>query len=439
MDAFSVLNVDMVSLPLVIILSAVLLPILLEERFKFITTFLGLTLGVVLSFASQPIVKSFTAASDSWENNAAFVSMIIFLIVSIFIFSNNIAHKIFVTLLLYLNYVFISDSALAIMKISIAPQGGSVSSFVINGSYILFSLVIAILLVNPLKFFYRREVSYTSIVCCVLVVIGIIFSDGIFNEFFKIDSSALRFYPTLFIYLMLVFCLRSVFTAAKYRIKDNEQLHESEMDRLFADNFDVMLACAERIEQDRVKREKELLGIRKLLETEDKDKVFEYVTMLLKKLKKQKSKFAYGNNPYISSVIAAKADVAAAENIFVDGNIEINDIDIDIHELCMIVDELLTALILDSRNENKEEKFIRLTGIDTDKKLVLEAVSSFNEVEKTKITKRSLYDFIKILFEKKETRVDNFARIKKYVAEHSGSLNISAADGEKITRIEINF
>ena len=161
--------------------------------------------------------------------------------------------------------------------------------------------------------------------------------------------------------------------------------------------------------------------------------------MLLRKLKKQKNKFAYCNNPYVSSIIAAKADVAATEKIFIDGNIEINDTDIEIHELCMIIDELLNALIIDCRNDDDSEKFIRLNGIDSDRKLVLEAVSSFNDVDKTKIMKKTLYGFVSFLFEKKGRSVDHFARIKKYVSEHSGSLNISAAEGEKITRIEINF
>ena len=429
----------MLSLPLVFISSAVLFTILLEERFKFITTFLGMTVAVLLSLALQPAVKSITAATDSWENNAVMLASFVFLVVSAFIFSNNIVHKIFVSLLMYLNYIFISDAAVGVMSVSLMPQGDVFPSLTANLIYVFFTVILIIILVNPLKFFYRREISYTSIICSLLLLLGISFSNGLVNDFFKVENISLKFYPTLFIYLVIIFVLNACYSAARYRIKDENQLHESEIDRLFADNFDVMLACAEKSENDRTRREKELLGIRKLLETEDKEKVFEFVTMLLRKLKKQKNKFAYCNNPYVSSIIAAKADVAATEKIFIDGNIEINDTDIEIHELCMIIDELLNALIIDCRNDDDSEKFIRLNGIDSDRKLVLEAVSSFNDVDKTKIMKKTLYGFVSFLFEKKGRSVDHFARIKKYVSEHSGSLNISAAEGEKITRIEINF
>ena len=113
----------MLSLPLVFISSAVLFTILLEERFKFITTFLGMTVAVLLSLALQPAVKSITAATDSWENNAVVLASFVFLVVSAFIFSNNIVHKIFVSLLMYLNYVFISDAAVGVMSVSLMPQG----------------------------------------------------------------------------------------------------------------------------------------------------------------------------------------------------------------------------------------------------------------------------------------------------------------------------
>jgi len=433
------LKFKMVSLPLVIILSAVMLPILLEERFKFITTLLFMGLGVVLSFISQPIVKSVTADTSSWENNALIVSLFIYLIISAFIFSNNIVHKIFIVLLLYLNYVFISDAVISLMTLSIMPQGGLIPGFTANGLFVLFSVVIAILLVNPMKYFYRREVSYSAVIMCLLVLFGVSLSGGMLCEIIKIDSVNLKVFPTFFIYVMIIFAARSMYSAAKYRVKDSEQIHESEMDIMYADNFDVMLACAENLEAGRVRREKELLGIRKLLETEEKEKVYEYVTILLKKLKKQKSKFAYCNNPYISTIIAAKADVASADKIFIDGNIEINDVNIEINELCMIVDELLTALINDCRSDKEGEKYIRLNGMDSEGKLVLEAVSSYNDVKKVKLLKNTIYDFGRSLCEKKENRVDPFARIKKYVSEHSGNMNISVAEGEKITRIELNF
>ena len=42
----------------------------------------------------------------------------------------------------------------------------------------------------------------------------------------------------------------------------------------------------------------------------------------------------------------------------------------------MIIDELLSALIIDCRNDDDSEKFIRLNGIDSDRKLVLEAVNA---------------------------------------------------------------
>lgn len=398
-----------------------------------------MALAVILSFASEPVVKSVTAATDSWENNAVAVSAFIFLIVSAFCFSNNIVHKIFCALLMYFNYMFVGEAAVGLMSISLMPQGDVYPLISANLIYVFFTVIIIILLVNPFKYFYRREVSYTSVICSLSVVTGIILASGAFNEFFKIESVALKFYPALIIYLILIFVMNASYSAAVYRIKDEKQLHESEIDMLFADNFDVMLCSAENAEQHRARREKELLGIRKLLENEDKEKVYDYVTMLLKKLKKQKNKFDYCNNPYISSIIACKADVAANEKIFIDGNIEINDTEIEIHELCMIVDELLTALIKDCRSYDDSEKFIRLNGIDTEKKFVLEAVSSFNYTPKTKLFKNTLYDFVKALFEKKERSTDNFARIKKYVSEHSGSLNISTSEGEKITRIEINF
>lgn len=427
----------MFSLPIIFICNAVLFVMILEERFKTVTTLLITAAALALSFLSRGVISGIFTEPATIASTAQIVSVLWFLLASVIASPNNIAHKLFVALVLITNYRFIPDFGTVLL--SKLPNGGAgvMGMLLGNGLYILCSLIVMALLIRPFHYFYRRPVSPTDIGVCILQAFACSSAGGSANEFFEADSFALRFFVTLLLYAMSVFVVRSAYSGARYKAKDIFKSSENEILNIRADSINSMVINVESFRQARDDVSFAFEKIQSLAEENRTEEISAYAGEAIASGEKAVLLERYCDDPYINAVVATKAADAADKGIDLDCSISMGDMNIRLIEVCILINDLLTWAIKNSEKSDGD-KFVRLNVLPAKDQLTVELVHSIKTEAKEKFTARTLGSYVKGIF-RPEPEADELRSVKDIVEKHSGRMNISETAGTSITRLGIYY
>ncbi len=427
----------MFSLSIIFICNAVLFVMILEERFKTVTTLCIAAAALLLSFISKSVISGILTEPTAIASTAQTFSVFWFLLASVVSSPNNIAQKLFVGLVLLTNYRFIPDCT--VMLLSKLPDGGAgiVGMLLGNGLYVLCSLIVMALLIRPLHYFYRRPVSFADIGVCLLQALACASAEGGANKFFEAESFALRFFVTLLIYVIVFFVIRSSYSSARYKAKDIFKSSENEILNIRADSINSMVINVESFRQSRDDVAFAFEKIQSLAEEGRTEEISAYAGEAIAAGERAVLLENYSDNPYINAVVATKAADAADKGVELDCSISLGDMNIRLIEVCILVNDLLTWAIKHSEKA-EEDKFVRLNVMPAKNQLTLEVVHSIVKETKEKFTARTLGSYVKNFF-RPEPEADELRSVKDIVEKHSGRMNISEADGTSITRIGIYY
>lgn len=427
----------MFSLPIIFICNAVLFVMILEERFKTITTLCITAAALLLSFLSRGVISGIFTDPAAIASVSQLVSVIWFLLASVVASPNNIAQKLFTALVLITNYRFIPDFGTVL--ISKLPGGGAgITGMLLgNGLYILCSLIVMALLIRPFHYFYRRPVSVTDIGVCILQVLACSCAGGGVNSFFSADAFSLRFFATLILYIMSVFVIRSAYSGARYKAKDIFKASENEILNIRADSVNSMVINVESFRQARDDISFAFEKIQSLAEENRTEEISAYAGEAIASGEKAVLLERYCDDPYINAVVATKAADAMDKGVELDCSISLGDMNIRLIEVCILVNDLLTWAIKNSEKA-EGEKFVRLNVLPAKDQLTVEVVNSIKPEVKEKFTARTLGSYVKNIF-RPEPEADELRSVKDIVEKHSGRMNISETKGTSITRLGIYY
>lgn len=427
----------MFSLPIIFLCNALLFVMILEERFKTVTTLLITAAALVLSFISRGVISGIFTDPAAISSTAQIVSVLWFLLASVIASPNNIAHKLFVAIALITNYRFIPDFGAVVLSKLPGSGAGMMGMLLGNGLYILCSLIVMALLTRPFHYFYRRPVSPTDVGVCILMAFACSSAAGGANEFFEADSFALRFFVTLLLYIMAVFVIRSAYSGARYKAKDIFKSSENEILNIRADSINSMVINVESFRQARDDVSFAFEKIQTLADEKRTDEISAYAAEAISAGESAVLLDHYCDDPYINAVVATKTADAADKGIELDCSIALGDMNIRLIEVCILVNDLLSWAIKNSE-KSEGEKFVRLNVLPAKDQLTLELVHSIKPEDKEKFTARTLGSYVKTFF-RPEPDADELRSVKDIVEKHSGRMNISETRGTSITRLGIYY
>ncbi|MDO4460223.1 MAG: hypothetical protein Q4C42_09170, partial [Clostridia bacterium] len=414
--------------------------LLLEERFKTLTTLCITAIALVASFITSGVVGSMVPDPQGAASLSNMLCVFWLFVASIFSSSNNIAQKIFAGLLLITDYVVLNDVGTVMLgSLPINPTGFSGLLFG-NLLYILFTLIITALFIKPLRYLYRRMISPYSIGLCLLQGLTWYVADGGLNNFLGVDDFNIRFVSVFVLYALIVFIARSVYGAARFKARDNEYASEAVINQVRAESYNSMVVNVESYKATKKNVVYAMTKLGSLAEQGRNKEIISYVSKFNDNPGTSPLLETYSENPYINALVATKAADAASKGIRVESNISIGDSRVKVIELCMLIDDVLTWTINDAGNSEEEDRFVRINVIPAKGQLAIETVHSTGEkAHNEKFHNRTFGSFFENAFELKDKSVEDLRNVREITQKHSGRISISKAGNTTITRIGINY
>lgn len=424
----------MFSLPIIFLVNAVTFVLILEERFKTVTTLCVTAAALLLSFITNIISGNLLIDPAISAETANMLSIFWLLLASVFTSSNNIVHKIYTGLVLLTNYIFFTD----FISVLLAKRTGMLGILLCNGIYILLSLVVIAALLKPMHYFCRRGVSFYNIGICLMQVLALYVAKGGANSFFGTDSFSMRFFITLIIYLFTIFSIRGAYGCARFKAKDIYRAADNDILNVRADSFNNMLVNVESYKNARSNVIYAFDKLDNLAKKGRTEEISEFVSRAEADNTSPLLQF-YSENPYINAVVATKAAEAYDNDIYLESNISIGETKFKTIEICIVLNDILTWAINDSKTASGD-KSIRLNVLPAKNQLTIETVhSSGTSEEEEKFTSKTFGSYVKALFEEESENNDQLKSVKHIVEKYSGHINISETDSTTITRIGINY
>ena len=226
-------------LPVVFLCNALLLLTVLNSRFRLLAEAIVsggvFVLSILLNLLLSP---AFNDATGQFGNG---MNVLLLLVAAVFLYTNNLAQKLSLSLLMICNYAFLLPVTTTLLK-ALPFAGDGIWSAVIGGLlYIVLTFLSFMTLAHPFRYFAQRGVSVLSVGLCVSLTICLFCANGILPAFFGLNSVTQRLILTAALYLVLAFTVRAAFNAAKYQENACTAEHREQLLGAEADYFRAMV------------------------------------------------------------------------------------------------------------------------------------------------------------------------------------------------------
>ena len=426
----------MLNLPVVFLCNTLLFMMVLNSRFRMVTTTIVSAAAYILSL----ILNAFlTPAFNSTTGHIGVaVNVFLLLAAAVFLYTNNLVQKLFIAILLCCNYAFLLPVTEQLL--GVLPFGGSGFGAVITGAvvYVFYSFLSMMTFVRPFHYFVNRGVSMLSIGLCIAQLLCWFTADGHLTTLLGVDAFAPRFFLTLFIYIIIAFATRAAYNAAKYKEYESRADFRDALLHAEADYFNAMVGNVTNAKTARdhhnfviseiagYAREGNCDGVLNTIadETSLRDPLLEF----------------YSENPYVNAVVAAKAAYANHCGVRLESNVELGATHLKTIEFCVILNDVLSHAIESAERSHAEDKRVRMTVLPVEDRITFEAVYSAPVKTKRRVslTASSITSIVKSLLEPKTDDGLKLEAVRGIIERCSGTMNLSAAGGSEILRIVIN-
>ena len=441
----------MINFAIIFLCNTLLHLFLLEDRYPVATTMLVSAVSYVISvFLMWPI--SVLAAGTGYAQSISILANFIILFASSqIIYKNNIAHKLYLSVLCLSNYYFLyffCDSLLGMIPFQTAGNFANVFSAVIC---LLFYLLIGMSLYKALHYFSDRSSSGFMMIIIVIQLIPCVVLSGMLNFMFGSYLLTGKLVACILIYMIVIFSFRSVYTAAKFREETNREFTKKHLFRNQTDRFIEVYALTH--EHQRICREQEY--VLDAITLMVKDDVADKIPMFIKNQRSNQGESiflkSYHENPYLNAILMSYAAYSKENNINFETNVNIGDKRFPISEICIMTNEILTKACQEAKNSESDGR-VRYSVSPAKETLRIEVVYSFAH--------RSAFDdiyssgrrsnhgsfslsgmFSGLLTDSPKRAVAgvDLEQTRELVEKYSGSMDVSSTDNDIIIRISLYY
>lgn len=433
----------MVYFPIVFICICGLFLTLLRDRYRFWTTLAVMAVAYILALILSGAVKDrFDGPVLSWQAPCA-VGIGLFLLASVFIHTNNLLQKLYVSALCITNFAYcllFIPLFLGVMPFSTAGAMGGFLSVLLM---LLVYLVLGLCLYRPLQRFSERGPSLFLGGMLVLTLFLYLLCLGKLDGLFGIETPTRRLLLATGTYCTIIFGFRSVYQAGRWQAQDVSQMVRDRMYEMKSGDFMDMLAAVREVRAAQRTGEYALDTISQLLMDEQTPEIPDYIDMVKQNARHTPILARYHENPYLNAVIATKAAYAAQNDVDFQCNASQADAPLKTVELCILVNEMLTRACSDAIAFDGQRR-VRFTAIPAENSLRLEAVYSGSLPEKRRFdpTGKKFTDLLAWLFDdtpQADTELKGLSNTAEIVLAHSGSLTVSGTQEEVILQAMMRF
>lgn len=439
----------MTSFIIVLLCSAGLFAALMQDRFRFWTTLAVEGIALLVGLLAGALARRVVSDPAMGALVSCWAGAVLLFGASLVIHRNNILQKLFVlllcpTCLLYAE-VFLPQ-LLGLLPIHTAGVAGGVLSAVFT---ILLFLLMGLCLYRPFHHFSDRSPSFFLGGMCVLLCLVYLICSGRADFFFSADPLAGRLLFSTLLFLLMVFCFRSVYQAGRFRAGVAEEANrQNSLDRGSAD-FGDLLAAVQEVHAAQKQGEYALDTIAVMLQDGVPEQVPAYIYMAKHTAAQAPVLRQYHENPYLNGVIATKAAFAAQNGIDFQCNAATGNVPLKTSELCMLFHEMLGRACRDALAYTGEApRHVRFTAIPGEDSLRLEAVYAADPPPASPSFKlgalkgQKLSDVLQWFFDDRaedESDLSGLENTAETVMLHSGRLTLSNTPEEAILLAEMRF
>ena len=367
----------------------------------------------------------------------------IFLLASLFIFTNNPLHKIFLFVLCMANFSYaqlLLPLFIGVLPFSAAGVPGAVIS---AAGVILLNLLAGFCLYRPLQRFRDRGSSWFITGMTLALLLQFLLCIGKLNLILGAPSPYRRLVLATALYAVVVFCFRSVYHAGRFQMETALQEARKKMIEMESVDYMDLLAAVREVRAAQKGGEYALDTIAQLMREDQVEKIPVYINMTRHNALDNPILANYHDNPYLNAIIAVKAAFAAQNQIDFQCNAATGDLPFTTAELCIMVNEFLTRGCTEAAAFEGQRK-LRFTAIPGEDSLRLEAVysGSLPQKEKFSFKGKKLTDLLSWLFDDspyEATQLRGLENTAEIALSHSGSLTVAGAGDEVILRAKLRY
>lgn len=436
----------MVYMSIAYICTSVLFYILLEQKYKFITSAVVYILAFFVGLIAVQISSVFIGSETYFEPLSIVIHGSIMYIASLFMSSNNPAAKLFLLPLSLSNFVFMKlfiEYTIGLMPIDVSGFVAGVYSLLI---FILFYLLIGICFYRYFHYFSDRDISGFDIATFLMQFIPFLFSYGLLDFTFKAHFLAGRIIMSFLSYIFIIFCFRSVYHGAKFRERSFSDSSYDRMVNLQSSVFTDMQTRINELSDETAQNEFALDSISIMMIDGQFKNVDKYIAAKKQTHSDSPLLSAYHENKYVNAVLATNSAYAKSLDINFESNVGYDGTFLKVSEFCIIANELLKKGIGIASTAEGERR-IRLTSTAIDGNLNIEVIYSKPAAVTTEtavnpkaivetLTKKGAKEIISYLFDDSSNIVEGLENTEAIVDRYSGYLNISSTDTDTIIKVE---
>lgn len=426
----------MLNLPVVFLCNTIVFMTVLNNRFRIITSGIISGAAYILSLIVHLLISpAFPAGSDYISVS---IHAFILLLAAVFLYTNNLAQKIFMAILVVCNYVFLCPVTEQVLGVLPFGSTGFGAVFIGIILYLFFSFLSILTFLRPMHYFANRSISTLSVGLCFAQVLCLFAANGKITGVFGISSFAPRFFLTLFFYMVIAFTVRAAYNAAKYKEYENRIDFRDALLHAEADYFNAMVGNVTNAKTARDHYSYVMNEITQYAHQGNCEGVLNTIAdegELHDPLLTE-----YSENIYINAVVAAKAAYAKHCGIHLESNIELGTARLKTIEFCLILNDTLAYAIDCAGQSASEDKTVRMTVLPVENRITFEAVYSAPKKNKkrTSLSTQSINTLIASLFEPKREDELPLENVRGIIERCSGTMKLSAAGNAEILRIVIN-
>ncbi len=426
----------MLCLPLVFLCNMILFATVLNSRFRMLTTGIVSLATFALSLILNAALSPAFSTSPGAAGNA--INVFLLLVASVFLFTNNLAHKLFVAIMLCCNYAFlapVTEQVLGVLPFGNSGFGAIVTACVI---YIFYSFLSMITFVRPFQYFANRGISTLSVGLCLLQLLCWLAANGTVTGRLGVETFAPQFFLSLLIYVIIAFSVRAAYNAAKFKEYESRADFREALLHAEADYFNAMVG---NVTNAKTARDHHSFVINEIAENAKKGNCEGVLnTIADETLLRDPLLEFYSENPYINAVVAGRAAWAHHCGVRLESNVELGATHLKTIEFCVILNDVLSHAIERAEQSHAEDKRVRMTVLPVEDRITFEAVYSAPVAVKRRIplTAGSVSSVVKSLLEPKTDSTPKLEAVRGIIERSSGTMSLSYAGGSEILRIVIN-
>lgn len=438
----------MTSFIIVLICSAGLFATLMQDRFRFWTTLCVGGTAFLLALVGGVLVRRVVEDPATAALLSCWAGAALLFAASLVIHGNNIVQKLFVLLLCPVCFLYAEvflPQLLGLMPFHTAGVMGGVLTVAFT---LLFYLFMGLCLYRPFHHFSDRGPSFFMGGMCILLCLVYLICTGEADLFFPANPPAGRLLFSSLLFVVMIFCFRSVYQAGRFRAAVSEEACRQKLLHRGSEDFGDLLAAVQEVRSAWKKGEYALDTVSVMLQDGVTEQIPAYIYMAKHTAAQAPILMQYHENPYLNGVIAAKAAFAGQNGIDFQCNAATGNVPLKTSELCVIFHEMLTLACREALACTGEgPRHVRFTAIPGEDSLRLEVVYAADPPVKSpfglkELKGKKISDLLQWLFDdhpQKETDFSGLENTAETVLLHSGRLTVSSTPEETILLAEMRF